>query len=148
MKIILIKDIPGKGKKNQIIDVSDGYAKNFIIKKGFGVVYTPESLKKLEKHMENNKKELEAKKVTANERKIQLEKLELFFELKVNKDQVFGSISKKEIINKLKDTGIEYIDKTMIEEHLKLTLGSYKIKINLFDSINALLSITIKPSAS
>jgi large subunit ribosomal protein L9 len=148
MKIILIKDLPGKGKKNQIIDVSDGYAQNFVIKQGFGVVYTPESLKKLEKQIENNKKEHDSKRAIANERKKQLEQLELCFELKVNKDQVFGSISKKEIINKLKTMNIEYIDKTMIEEHLKLSLGSYKIKINLFDSITALLSIIIKPSVS
>lgn len=148
MKVILIKDLKGKGKKNEIIEVNDGYAKNFVIKQGFGVPYTPEALKKLNSQIEQNKIDYLKKVEIAKNRKEELENINLLFELKVNKDQVFGSISKKEILDQIKSRGINYIDKTMTEEHLKLSLGSYKVNVNLFENITAAINILIKPQGS
>ena len=57
MKVIFLKDVKGQGKKNEIKEVSDGYAKNFLINKGYAVMATPTSLKKLNQQQEEHKLE-------------------------------------------------------------------------------------------
>ena len=141
MQVIFIKDLKGQGKKGEIKEVSDGYAINFLIKKGYALKKTPGSLNKLQKEQElanelDKKNQEEALKL-----KDKLEKLELKFKVKTSKDgRMFGSISTKQIKEELLKKEFE-IDKKQIENTSINSLGTYLVTITLYKDIKATLKV-------
>ena len=104
MKVILLKDVPKQGKKEQIIEVSDGYAHNYLIKNNLAVIANESNVSKLKKTLENRKANEKELILEMKELKNKLEKEKLAFKVKVGeKDKVFGSISHKQILLLLKD---------------------------------------------
>ena len=93
MKVIFIKDVKGQGKKDEIKEVKDGYAMNYLIKNKLAVMYTETSNKRLENEKQQ-RKEKEAQDIKeANELKNKLSKVKVRFKVKTGeKDKVFGSI--------------------------------------------------------
>ena len=145
MKVIFIKDLKKQGKVNEIKEVSDGYATNFLIKNGYAVKYTKTSNEILNTNIKNAKLEEEANIKKANEIKTKLEKEELVFNVKSGKDgRTFGTISTKQIaenLNKLK----YQIDKKQIIVDLPLNLvGTHYVKIHLHKTVECNLKIVIK----
>lgn len=134
MQVIFIKDLKGQGKKGEIKDVSDGYAMNFLIKRGYAIKKTEGSLNKLRHDnqeeekldLENRKKSLELKK--------KLEGITVNFKVKTANGKMFGSISTKQIKEELYKLGFN-IDKKQIENQLINTLGMHIIKITLYKDI-------------
>lgn len=145
MKVIFIKDLKGKGKKDEIKEVSDGYAINYLIKNGYAVKYSKSSKSKLDYELEVRKKnDLEDKKISENI-KVNIEKLVLEFFLKTSKnDQVFGSVSTKQISSCLENKNIK-IDKKKIKLENPITsLGINNVKIELRKDVIATLKIHVK----
>ena len=144
MKVILLKDVKGKGKKDDILDVSDGYANNYLIKSGLAVAVTKTSKEILNKEIKTREDE-EAKRVAEyNEIKKKLEDKSLEFKVKVGaKDQVFGTISSKQIADRLKDMGYK-IDKKCIENNNPISsLGTTRVKIKLHKKVEFLINIVL-----
>ena len=143
MKVIFIKDLKGQGKKGEIKEVKDGYAKNFLIKRGYAVQETKESLKNLERQ---NKKEADLDnelRIKALENKKKLEKEKVSFTVKTGKeDKVFGSISVKQIKEALK--GYDIDKKQIIIDNPITSLGFHNIKINLYKDVVANIKIEVK----
>lgn len=145
MKVIFLKDLKGQGKKNEIKEVSDGYAINFLIKGGYAIKYTKSSNERLEDDIkENNRKEEENIK-EASKVKEKLEKETLKFEVSVGKNgKVFGSISSKQICEKLNELGYK-IEKKMIMIDLPLSsLGTFFVNIQLYKKVIAKVKIELK----
>lgn len=145
MKIILKQDVKGQGKKGDIINVKDGFGKNYLIKNGYGVFADTSEIKKLA--TENKKKEIEEQnKIKESELlKEKLEKLELLFFVKTGKtDQVFGSVSPKQIVTELAKKGIIIDKKKIIEDTPLSSLGTYEVKIELHKKVIAKLKVTLK----
>ena len=147
MKVILLQDIKSVGKKNQIINANDGYARNFLFPKKLAIEANKENMLKLEAKQASNahKKNLE---IEENKKKAeQIEKTTLELKVKAgNNGKTFGGITAKEIAEALKkQIGIE-IDKKKItlKETIK-TLGKYEVEIKFGDGVNAKLKIYIKP---
>ena len=98
MKVIFIKDVKGQGKKDEIKEVKDGYAMNFLIKNKYAVAYTEGSNKRLNNEIEERKIQNENDIKEANKLKEKLKKEKIVFKVKtVAQDRVFGSISTKQI---------------------------------------------------
>ena len=90
MKVIFIKDLKGQGKKGEIKEVKDGYAKNFLIKNGYAIKETKESLKILDREKKAKKQEDEEKVKQALKTKENIEKEKLYFIVKTGEhDKVF-----------------------------------------------------------
>lgn len=144
MKVIFLKDVKGQGKKNEIKEVSDGYAKNFLINKGLAVMVTPTSLKKLNQEKMDNLKQEELNKKNANEIKDKLAKLSLKFKVKTGEhDRVFGSVSPKQIVTELKSKGFD-IDKKMIKLSDNLScLGFHNVEIELYKGIIGIVKVEL-----
>ena len=143
MKVIFIKDLKKQGKVNEIKEVSDGYATNFLIKNGYAVKYTKTSSAILDKNMEDKRKEDEQNKKEAEIIKEKLEKITLEFKVQSNNGKVFGSISSKQIVEELNKKNIK-IDKKMISLDSAInTLGSHIIDINLYKTVVAKLTIKL-----
>ena len=133
MKIILNEDVKGKGKKGEIIEVSDSYARNVIISKGLGVEATKQNLNSLKLKKANEERIAKEEYENALKLKEFLEKSEVSLKVKVGKNgQVFGSITNKEISNAIKEQLKIDIDKKkiIVEENIKF-LGDVPFKLNV-----------------
>ena len=133
MKVILLKDIRKLGKKDEIKEVSDGYARNYLIKNGYAVAYTKGSKKVLDKQMEVLKEEEAELKKQAEAIKEQLENTPIEFLLNAGANgQVFGSVSTKNIVAALQKKGIQ-IDKHKILLDAPISsLGTTRVKVDLY----------------
>ena len=143
MQVIFLKDLKGQGKKGDIKEVSDGYAKNFLIAKGYAVNKTETSLNKLKIEKENNKKLDEKLTKEAKENAKKLEKVTLTFESRAGKmDKMFGSISTKQIKEALEKEGYNFDKKQINSENIN-SFGYHDIHINLYKDIVATIKVQV-----
>ena len=143
MKVIFIKDLKKQGKVNDVKEVSDGYAINYLIKNGYAVKYTKTSSNILDKDLKNKKKQEEIEIENANKIKKELEKLVLEFKVKANNGKVFGSVSNKQICDELLKKGYK-IDKKNIDNKQSISsLGMHVIKINLHKKVSCDLRVQL-----
>ena len=145
MKVILLQDIKNVGRKEQIIEANDGYARNYLFPKKLAIEATKDNMLKLQakKTSEANKKkaEIEANKEIAKK----LEKIELTIKAKVGENsKIFGGITSKEIAEELKKQHKFEIDrkKITLKDTIK-SLGRYTAEIKFGDGVNAELTINI-----
>jgi large subunit ribosomal protein L9 len=137
MKVILLKD-SNLGRKFEVKEVKDGYAKNFLIPNGLAILATPSNLKNIERQkLIETKKEMEIKKeleAIAN----QLENKKIVFPVNVDKTgSVYGSVSKEDILNGLRDLGIFTKNRIEVEIDRPLKeIGEHKVKINLGKNVS------------
>ncbi|MBR4694187.1 MAG: 50S ribosomal protein L9 [Bacilli bacterium] len=145
MKVILLADVKKQGKKDQIINVSDGYAKNYLIKNGLAVQATETSTKRLAKELDIKKKEEEANIEACKELAEKLKKKEIIIKVKTGEqDKVFGTVSSKQICEELKKMGFE-IDKKKINVTYPLdTLGTHIVKLSLHKKVEGEIKVTLK----
>lgn len=144
MKVILIQDIKNLGKTGDIKEVTDGYARNFLLPKKLAEIATPEATKKVEKikeeQIEREKEDLEKKQKLATE----LEGREIIIRAKEKKGKLFGSIGKKEIAKELAMIGFEIGEKMIeIKEPIKET-GKKEIIIKLGHNIEVCIKLVIQ----
>lgn len=140
MQVIFLKDLKGQGKKGEIKEVSDGYAINFLIKKGYALKKTEGSLNKLKEQKENDKILDEKNREEALKLKDKLEKITINFKVKSKDGKMFGSISTKQIKEELNKLGYD-IDKKQIESITINTLGMHIVKITLYKDIKGDLKV-------
>jgi len=145
MKVIFIKDLKGQGKRGEIKEVKDGYAQNFLIKNGYASQLNESSLSKYNRECASQKEHDEQMRKQAEELKNKIEKVELSFKVKTGKnDQVFGSISPKQIKEELDNKKIS-IDKKQVElDHTISSLGYHNVKIQLYKEIFAMVKVKVE----
>ncbi|CCK82882.1 50S ribosomal protein L9 [Lactobacillus equicursoris DSM 19284 = JCM 14600 = CIP 110162] len=147
MKVIFMQDVKGRGKRGQVKDVPDGYAQNYLIKRGLAKEANKGNLNTLKRVEANEKAEYEAQKAAAAEIKKQLEADGTVVELKSkagSDSRLFGSISSKKIIEGLdKQYGIK-LDKHKLElrEPIKV-LGYTNVPVKLFKGIEAKVRVHV-----
>ena len=144
MKVILLKTLGKLGKEGVVVEVKDGYARNYLIPRGLVLKANPQNIKQLEAMT----KQKEMKKARALNRSKQiaekLKKLSLTIPVQVGEeDKVFGSVTSQEIAELLLDKGYD-IDKKQInlDEPIK-ALGIYEIPIKLHPDVNASVKLWV-----
>jgi large subunit ribosomal protein L9 len=145
MKVILLDNIKGVGKKDEIINASDGYARNYLFPKKLAVEATKENLGKLESKNEANKFKKQNEKNDAIEVANKLKELVLTIKVKAGENgKIFGGVTSKEISENLKEQYKIEIDKKKIEvkETIK-SIGRFTINIKLYEGVNAKLTVNI-----
>ncbi len=144
MKLILIKDVKGKGKVNDIIECNMGYA-NFLLRNNSAVEATDENIKALDEKLKNQKLD-EAKHLNEMKelkKKIDAKEIEIAVKVGAN-GKLFGSVSTKELAIEYKNqTGIE-IDKRKLDLNTNIdALGLYKIPIQLHKEVIAYINVKV-----
>ena len=144
MKVIFVKDLRNQGKKGEIKEVKDGYAKNFLIKNGYAVASTKKNLNDLEHEKQKAQKQEEEYIKEAKKLKEKIESIEIEFKVKAGKDdKVFGSISQKQIKEELLKKKID-IDKKQIDiKNAISSLGYHKVDINLHKTVTAQIKVHV-----
>lgn len=134
MKLILIDDVKKLGKKGEIVEVSDGYGRNYLVKNKLAVEVSKKSLEVLQEQKAQDKANEEQKEKEANELKDKLEQICLEFTTKVGKDgRTFGSVSSKHVMEELyKKHAISLDKRKLIDSDTINSLGYYNLKIDLY----------------
>lgn len=144
MEVIFIKDLKNQGKKGQIKEVKDGYAENFLIKKGYAVKKTKENVAKLNHELAKKEQEDEKNKLEALKLKEELSKVVLEFKVKTGEgDKVFGSVTPKQIKEELEKKGYK-IEKNKIDKTMPIaSLGFHNVEINLYNDISTTVKVHV-----
>lgn len=145
MKVILIQDIKGVGKKDEIINASDGYARNFLFPKNLAVEANSENMSKLKSKQDANAYKKGQEKEEAKKLADKLSKILLKVPVKAGENgKIFGGVSAKEIAELLKSEYKIEIDKKKIDlkETIK-TLGGRTVSIKLYEGIVGNLKIDV-----
>ncbi len=144
LQVILTADVAGQGRKGDIISVSEGYAKNFLLKNNKGVVATPEELKKIENRKKREAKKAEDDRLKAVELKKVLEDKKLVITAKTGDNgKLFGAITNKEVSAEIKKVFNIDIDRKKIECTIK-SLGEHTAIVKLHTDVKAEVLVVVK----
>ena len=143
MKVILLENIKGVGKKDEIINASDGYARNFLFPKKFAVEATKDNLYKLKSKQDSNQHKKDLDKAKAIEIANKIKDIILQIEVKAGENgKIFGGVTSKEISEGLKSNYNIDIDKKKInlKENIKV-IGTVNVEIKLYEGVIASLKV-------
>lgn len=142
MRVVFLQDVDQQGKKGEVKEVSEGYARNFLFPRKLAKVVTPEILKELEKQKASEIKKEQQLHQAAVELSEKLEKITLQIPLKVGEGgRVFGAITSKQIVEGLESLGFR-IDKKKIVLHDAIkSLGVTVVPIKLHHEVTANLKV-------
>ena len=149
MKVILLQDVKSLGKKGEIVNVNDGYARNFILPKKLGAEATAKNLNDLKLQKNNEKKVAQENLDAAKELAAELAAGKVELAIKVGEGgRTFGSVSSKEIAAAVKDQMKLDVDKKKIvlKENIKI-LGTHIVNVKLHPEVTAELKVVVKEEA-
>jgi large subunit ribosomal protein L9 len=144
MKVILLKDVQNLGKKYEIKEVSDGYARNYLFPKKLAKPANENTLKWLQKQREKEERRAEEELKKIQEKASKIDGQEIIIPVKVGKEkQLFQSITAKKIADKLKELGYD-IKKNQIELEKPIKeLGEFPVKIKLEHNLEAEIKVIV-----
>ena len=146
IKVILKENIKGVGKKDEIVEVKDGYENNFLLNQNKAILATPENINKLKARNEKIQKHHDRDVKNAKELKEVLATKEIVLKVKAGENnKVFGSISAKEIVQAVKDQLNIDIDKKKVSADSKVKeIGVHNVELKLHSEVKANLKVRVE----
>jgi len=147
MKVILLKDISGKGKAGEIKEVSQGFARNFLLPQGLALIATPAATKQVEFRLQREEKQEIVDQAKLAELAEQIKGSEIHFQARTGAgDRLFGSITAADVAEKLSQTIGSVVDKRKIDIDKPLRqVGSHEITIKLAKGLEPHITVVIEP---
>ncbi|HLQ72953.1 MAG TPA: 50S ribosomal protein L9 [Bacillota bacterium] len=145
MKVIFLQDVKGKGKKDEVKQVSLGYARNYLLKNNLAIEATPANLKALKARQNRKEKDAAAEKVEAEQLKAAIEKVTVEIKTKAGEGgRLFGSITSKQIADELKKTHNYKVDRRKIEldEPIR-SLGHRKVPVKIHAEVDGTINVHV-----
>lgn len=147
MKVILKSDVKKVGKKGEVVEVADGYGRNFLIARGLAVASTPTALTILYKQKEEAAQEDAKERAEAQALAEKLQGMMLCFTINSGKEgKVFGSISTKQIIEELRRQGIHLDKRKFMDKYPISSLGVTKVRVELYKDVIGVINVQLKGS--
>ncbi len=146
MKVVLTQDVKGQGKKNDIIEVSDGYARNFLFPRKLAIVADAKAINDVKNKKSSEQHKIDVEKASARELASKLEDIKVVISAEAGKDgRFYGAVTSKDISEALKaQTKIE-IDKRKIELDAPIkAFGTYIVEVKLYSGISGKLNVQVK----
>jgi len=146
MKVILLKDVPGKGKAGEVKEVTKGYAKNYLFPRNLALSATPATMKEAELRIQKERTQEALNQTQLTELAKQIEGSEIYFQVRVGtEERLFGSITAADIAQELSRVTGCAIDKKKvdIDKALRQT-GSYEVSIKLAKDLESKIHVVIK----
>ncbi len=148
MKVMLTQDVKGQGKKDQIIEVSDGYARNFLLPKKLAVIADAKAVNEAKNKEASNLHKIEVAKAEARATADKLSKLIVKInESAGNDNRLYGAVTSKDIVERLsKDHGITLDKKKLVMTESIKTFGTYKVEVKLYGAeIVGTITVQVSP---
>ena len=144
MKVILKENIEKLGFKDEIVDVKNGFARNFLIPKNKAVIATENAIKVLNEKLRQQESRLNEEIENANKTVEELSKLTIVIKSKLQEDgkKLFGSISSKQLVDEISNQGIE-IDRKFVKLSSIKEIGTYTAEIRLHRKVNCSIEFTV-----
>ena len=145
MKVILTQDVKGQGKKDQIIDVSDGYARNFPLPKKLAVPADAKSINEIKGKEASKQHKIDVERADAKEIAKKLESIVVVFEYAAGPDKkLYGSVTAKDIAEELQKKHGITVDKKKITlaENIK-SFGTFKADVKLFGDVSGKITVEV-----
>ena len=145
MKVILLKDVKGQGKKDEVVNVSDGYARNFLLPKGLATMADAKSMNEIKNKEASKQHKIEMEKAAANEIKKSLEGVVVKIKGKAGADgRLFGSVTSSEIAEELeKQFSIKVDRKKIAMDGPVKAFGTYAFDVKLYTEIIGKINVVI-----
>jgi large subunit ribosomal protein L9 len=145
MKVILTKDVKAQGKKGDIIEVSDGYARNFLLPKGLAIIADAKAVNEAKNKEASRLHKIETERAAAAECAAKLESLLVKIAAPSGADErLYGSITAKDIAEALKaQHGIEIDRRKMVLDHPIRSYGNYKVDAKLYTDVVAHINVLV-----
>ena len=145
MKVILLSDIKGVGKKDQVIEASDGYARNYLFPKKLALEANTENMSKLKARQNSNQFRKDTEKKQAEEIAKKLKGIMLKIKVRAGENgKIFGGVTSKEISDGLKrDYNIDIDKKKILLKETIKTIGTFTIDIKLYEGVIGKLRIDV-----
>ncbi|MBQ7039935.1 MAG: 50S ribosomal protein L9 [Clostridia bacterium] len=145
MKVVLLQDVKGQGKKGDIVNVSDGYARNFLFPKKLAKEATASALNDLKGQNEAFAYKKETELNAAKEMQAKLSELTVTISAKAGaNDRLFGSVTNKDVAEALLNQHHVKIDKRRFEMQDIKNAGTYTVSVKLYPEINGELKVVVK----
>ena len=144
MKIILVKDVEGLGNAGEIMNVKDGYGRNFLVPRGFALVANESNVKELEFNRKRIERMIDVERTAAQDLAEKLSAVDIQIERKVGEEgKLFGSVTNRDIAAVLEESGFTVNSHhIVIETPIKKT-GVYQPEIKLFRDVRAVLKVLV-----
>ncbi len=144
MKVILKENIEKLGFKDEIVDVKNGFARNFLIPKNKAVIATENAIKVLNENLRQQESKLNEEIENANKIVEELSKLSIVIKSKLQDDgkKLFGSISSKQLVDEISKQGVE-IDRKFVKLSSIKEIGSYTAEIRLHRKVNCSIEFKV-----
>jgi large subunit ribosomal protein L9 len=145
MKVILQQDVRNLGDMGDIVRVKDGYARNFLLPRGMVIIANEKNTRQLDHFKRMAEAKAEKEKQASQELAKKLENTPISFEVKIGEDdRVFGSVTNKDIVERLAENGFELERKNIQLPSPLKTLGSHKVKVSLNRGVSAELEVYLQ----
>ena len=145
MKVILLQDVKGKGKKGQMLEVSDGYARNFMLPKKLAIEATPDAINTMRMNDKATQERIAREKAVAMELSKQLRNMTLTVTAKGGgAGRLFGSVTNAEIADALAKQGIKLDKRKIVIADAIKNVGTYTVTCKLGYEISAPLTVKIE----
>ena len=146
MKVLLLQDVKGQGKKDQIIEVSDGYARNFLLPKKLAIIADAKAVNEAKNKEASNLHKIEVARAEAKEIAEKLSKITVTLLEGGGTERLYGTVTSKNIVEALaKDYGIVIDKKKIVMNEAIKTFGTYKVEVKLYGA-EIVGTITVKVS--
>ena len=148
MKVILLENVQGSGKAGDLIEVSDGYARNFLIPKKLATEATPKNLNLLKQQEDKRKKQKDREISEAKSAQEKLQNLTVKVIAKGGEGgRLFGSVTTKEIVEALQaQEGIKLEKNKLVQDDPIKTCGTYEVKVKLGNEISGVIQVVVTNS--
>lgn len=145
MKVLLLQDVKGQGKKGEIINVSDGYANNFLLKKGLGKVATADTINAVAIHDKAVQKQKAQEKQNAMDKAKAMKGTRVtIVASKGAQGKMYGSITNKEIADELNKLGYGVDKKQVVLKDAIRTTGLYTVTVKLYAEISTTIEVSVE----
>lgn len=144
MKVILVKDVKNVGKAGEIVNVSDGYGRNYLLPRGLAIEATESNIKVLNEKKKAEEKKRKQELEEAKEMAQKLSNLSLVLKVKAGENgKLFGSITSKDVEEALKEKGFDIDKKKISFDETVKTTGTYYVDIKLYQGVIAKVKVDV-----